>query len=139
MFHMLNGFKQFILKGNVVDLAVGVVIGVAFGSLVSALVKDIITPFIGVFGGVPDFSSITLTVNRSKFLVGDFINALLSFIIISAVIYFFVVVPMNKLISITKKEKAEDPSTQKCPECLSVIPRDAKRCAFCTSPLKLKG
>lgn len=133
---MFQGFKQFILKGNVVDLAVGVVIGVAFGSVVTALVKDIITPIIGVFGGTPDFSSFSITINHSKFLVGDFINALLSFVIISAVIYFFVVLPMNKLMAALKKEKPVDPTTKKCPECLSIIPLDAKRCAFCTSILK---
>lgn len=135
---MLKGFKQFILKGNVVDLAVGVVIGVSFGSVVSALVKDIITPIIGVFGGTPDFSALTFTINNSKFLIGDFINALLSFVIVSAVIYFFVVVPMNKLMAMTRKEKPLDPTTKKCPECLSIIPLDAKRCAFCTSVLTAK-
>lgn len=135
---MLKGFKQFILKGNVVDLAVGVVIGVSFGSVVSALVKDIITPIIGVFGGTPDFSALTFTINNSKFLIGDFINALLSFVIVSAVIYFFVVVPMNKLMTMTRKEKPLDPTTKKCPECLSIIPLDAKRCAFCTSVLTAK-
>jgi large conductance mechanosensitive channel len=133
---MLQGFKQFILKGNVVDLAVGVVIGVAFGSVVTALVKDIITPIIGAIGGKPDFSAITFTVNNSKFLVGDFLNAIISFLIIAAVIYFFVVIPMNKLIATTRKEKPVDPTTKKCPECLSVIPIGAKRCAFCTSVLK---
>lgn len=133
---MLQGFKQFILKGNVVDLAVGVVIGVAFGSVVTALVEDIITPFIGVFGGTPDFSALSFTINRSQFLIGDFINALLSFLIISAVIYFFVVLPMNKLIATTKKEKPVDPTTKKCPQCLSIIPLKAKRCPFCTSVLK---
>lgn len=132
---MLQGFKQFILKGNVVDLAVGVVVGVSFGAVVNALVKDIITPIIGVFGGTPDFSSLVFTINNSNFLVGDFINALLSFVIISAVIYFFVVLPMNKLISLTKKQKPVDPTTKKCPECLSLIPLEAKRCAFCTAVL----
>lgn len=135
---MLQGFKQFILKGNVVDLAVGVVIGVAFGSIVTALVKDIITPIIGAIGGKPDFSAITFSINHSKFLVGDFLNSIISFIIIAAVIYFFVVIPMNKLIAATRKEKPVDPTTKKCPECLSVIPLDAKRCAFCTSILSSK-
>lgn len=135
---MLQGFKQFILKGNVVDLAVGVVIGVAFGSVVTALVKDIITPIIGMFGGSPDLSSFSFTINHSKFLVGDFINTLLSFVIISAVIYFFVVIPMNKLIAVTRKEKPIDPTTKKCPECLSIVPLQAKRCAFCTSVLSSK-
>ena len=132
---MFQGFKQFILKGNVVDLAVGVVICAAFNALVTALVEDIITPIIGVFGGTPDFSSISFTLNGSKFLIGHFINALLSFVIMSAVIYFFVVMPMNKLIAVTKKEKPIDPTTKKCPDCLSLIPLGAKRCAFCTSVL----
>lgn len=135
---MLQGFKQFILKGNVVDLAVGVVIGVAFGSVVTALVEDIITPIIGAIGGTPDFSGISFTINNSKFLIGDFLNALISFLIVSSVIYFFVVLPMNKLLAATRKEKPVDPTTKKCPECLSVIPLDAKRCAFCTAPLSLK-
>lgn len=132
----MQGFKQFILKGNVVDLAVGVVIGVAFGSVVTALVENIITPIIGVFGGTPDFSSLSFTINNSKFLIGEFINALLSFVIVSAVIYFFVVIPMNRLITVTKKEKPIDPTTKKCPECISIIPLEAKRCSFCTSILK---
>lgn len=136
---MLQGFKQFILKGNVVDLAVGVVIGVAFGSLVTALVKDLITPLIAAFGGTPDFSALSFTINNSKFLIGDFINALLSFLINAAVIYFFVVLPMNKLIATTKKEKPVDPTTKKCPECLSLIPVEARRCAFCTSILVMKN
>ncbi len=136
---MLQGFKQFILKGNVVDLAVGIVIGVAFGNVVTALVKDLITPLVSVIGGNPDFSSLYFTVNNSKFMIGDFFNALLSFLINASVMYFFVVLPMNKLVTLTKKEKPADPTTKKCPECLSSIPLEAKRCAFCTSvqhPLK---
>lgn len=136
---MLKGFKQYILKGNVVDLAVGVVVGVAFGSVVTALVKDIITPVIGAIGGKPDFSALSFTINHSEFLVGDFLNALISFIIVAGVIYFFVVVPMNKLIALTKKEKPIDPTTKKCPECLSIISIDAKRCPFCTSVLGNKA
>jgi large conductance mechanosensitive channel len=132
---MLQGFKQFILKGNVVDLAVGIVVGVAFGNIVTALVKDIITPFIAAIGGTPDFSSIFFTINKSKFMIGDFINALISFLINASVMYFFVVLPMNKLITLTRKQKPVDPTTKKCPECLSVIPIEAKRCAFCTSIL----
>jgi large conductance mechanosensitive channel len=135
---MLQGFKQFILKGNVVDLAVGVVIGVSFGAVVTALVKDIITPFIGALGGMPDFSSLSFTVNHSTFLVGDFLNAVLSFLINATVIYFFVVFPMNKLIAVTKKNKPIDPTTKKCPECMSVIDIQAKRCPFCTSALPIK-
>lgn len=130
---MLQGFKQFILKGNVVDLAVGIVIGVAFGNVVTALVKDLITPLVAAIGGNPDFSSLYFTVNNSKFMIGDFFNALLSFLINAAVMYFFVVIPMNKLVTLTKKEKPVDPTTKKCPECLSIIPIEAKRCAFCTS------
>jgi large conductance mechanosensitive channel len=136
--HLLQGFKQFILKGNVVDLAIGIVIGVSFGAVVTALVKDLITPLIAAIGGVPDFSSIYFTVNHSKFMIGDFINALLSFLINSAVIYFLVVLPMNKLISLSRKEKPADPTTKKCPECLSIIPLEAKRCSFCTSVLSSK-
>jgi large conductance mechanosensitive channel len=132
---MFRGFKQFILKGNVVDLAVGVVIGVSFGAVVTALVKDIITPFIGALGGMPDFSSITFTINHSKFLIGDFLNAVLSFLINATVIYFFVVYPMNKLIAVTKKNTPIDTTTKKCPECTSVINVEAKRCPFCTSVL----
>jgi large conductance mechanosensitive channel len=133
---MIKGFKEFILKGNVVDLAVGVVIGVAFGAVVTALVKDIITPFIAAIGGKPDFSKLSFTINNSVFMIGDFLNALVSFIIVAAVIYFFVILPMNKLISLTKKEKTSDPTTKKCPECLSDISLGAKRCPFCTSVLK---
>lgn len=132
---MLQGFKKFILKGNVVDLAVGVVVGVAFGNVVSALVRDLITPLIGAIGGTPDFSYIYFTVNHSRFMIGDFLNALIAFLINAAVVYFFVVLPINKLVALTKKEKQGDPATKKCPECLSLIPAKAKRCAFCTSLL----
>ncbi len=126
------------MKGNVVDLAVGVVIGVAFGTVVTALVKDIITPIIAAIGGKPDFSTLSFTINHSQFLVGDFLNALISFLIIAFVIYFLVMLPMNKLISLTKKQKPIDPTTKKCPECLSIIPLDARRCPFCTSILERK-
>src|SRR4030042_3180926 len=135
---MLRGFKEFILKGNVVDLAVGIVIGVAFGSVVTALVKDIITPLIAAIGGTPDFSSIHFTINHSKFMIGDFLNAFISFLINAAVIYFLIVLPMNKLTAIAKKNKPVDPTTKKCPECLSDIPIGAKRCAYCTSLLSPK-
>lgn len=133
---MLKGFRDFILRGNVVDLAVAVVIGGAFGKIVDALVKDVITPFIGVFGGTPNFSSFFFTLNKSKFMVGDFLNALISFLIIAAVIYFFIVLPMNKLTSRIKKGEKVDPTEKSCPECLSMIPIKAKRCKFCTSPVK---
>lgn len=130
---MLKGFKQFILKGNVVDLAVGVVMGVAFGSVVTSFVKSLITPLIGAFGGQPDLSFISFTINNSKFLLGDFLNALIAFLINALVIYFFIVLPVNKLTNLTKKEKPVSPTTKNCPECLSEIPLKAKRCAFCTS------
>ena len=131
---MLKEFKQFIMKGNVVDLAVGVVIGVAFGAVVNGLVNDLVTPLIGAFGGQPDFSALSFTINGSNFLYGNFINALLSFLIISAVIFFFVVKPINKLQEHAAKNKTpEDPTEKKCSECLSEIPKAAKRCKYCTS------
>jgi large conductance mechanosensitive channel len=132
----MKGFRDYILRGNVVDLAVAVVIGGAFGAIVTALVKDIVTPLIGAFGGTPDFSALTFTVNNSRFLIGDFINALISFAVIAAVIYFFVVTPMNKIMDKVKKGQKVDPTTKICPECLSAVPLAAKRCKFCTSVLK---
>lgn len=132
---MLKGFKQFLLRGNVVDMAVGIVIGAAFGAVVSGLVKDLLTPLIAAVVKQPDFSALTFTINGSKFLYGEFINALLSFLIISAAIYFFVVVPVNALIARSRKEPPADPTTKKCPECRSEIAIDAKRCAYCTSQL----
>ncbi len=132
----MKGFKQFLLRGNVVDLAVGVMIGAAFGGVVTALVKDLLTPLIASIVKQPDFSALTFTINNSKFLYGEFINALLSFIIVAAAVYFFVVLPINALIARTRKDPAPtDPTTRKCPECLSEIPIDARRCAFCTSAL----
>jgi len=133
---MLKGFKDFILKGNVVDLAVAVVIGAAFGSVVSALVKDLVTPLIGAIGGQPDFSNIFFTINNSKFMIGDFLNALISFLMVSTVIYFGVVVPMNKVLARMKKEEKVEVNEKTCPECLSTIPLKAKRCKFCTAQVK---
>ena len=130
---MLKGFKQFILRGNVVDLAVGVVIGASFNSVVTALVNNLITPLVGAIIKAPDFSGLYFTINGSKFMYGNFINAFISFLIVAAAVYFFVVTPINTLISKTRKEKPLDPTTKKCPECLSEIPMDAKKCAFCTS------
>jgi large conductance mechanosensitive channel len=132
---MLRGFKQFLLRGNVVDMAVGIVMGAAFGAVVSGLVKDLLTPLIAAIFKQPDFSGLVFTINGSRFLYGDFFNALLSFLIIAAAIYFFVVVPVNALIARSRKEAPADPSTKKCPECRSEIASDARRCAFCTSPL----
>lgn len=133
---MLKGFKQFLLRGNVVDMAVGIVIGAAFGAVVTGLVKDLLTPLITAIVKQPDFSGLTLAINGSKLLYGDFINALLSFLIVAGAIYFFVVVPVNALIARSRKEPPADPTTKKCPECRSEIAIDARRRAFCTSPLQ---
>ena len=130
----MRGFKTFLLRGNVVDLAVGVVIGVAFGSVVTAFVKDLMTPLIAALFGKPDFASLTFMINNSKFLYGDFINIVIAFVLVAIVIYFFVVLPFTALIARFQKEPAADPTTKKCTECLSEIPIGAKRCAFCTSP-----
>lgn len=131
---MLKEFKQFITKGNVVDLAVGVVVGVAFGAVVTGFVKDLITPLVGAVGGKPDFSALTFTVNKSKFLYGDFLNLLISFLIIAVVIFFFVVKPLNKIQENAARNKIPEDTTQKkCPECLSEIPKAAKKCMYCTS------
>lgn len=131
---MLKDFKNFILRGNMVDLAVAVVIGAAFGAVVSSLVKDLITPLVAAIGGQPDFSSLAVTIHGSKLLYGDFLNALVSFVILAAVVFFLVVMPVNKFMARMKTSKrTEDPSTKKCPECLSEIPAKATRCAYCTS------
>jgi large conductance mechanosensitive channel len=133
---MLKGFRQFMLRGNVIDLAVAVVIGGAFGAVVTALVKDLITPLLAAVGGKPDFSAIAFTVNGSKFPIGDFINSIVSFVLIGAAIYFFVVAPVNALQArINRGEAPPDPTTKKCPDCLSEVPIAARKCAFCTSPL----
>jgi large conductance mechanosensitive channel len=131
----MSGFKKFLLRGNVVDLAVAVVIGAAFGAVVTALVKDIITPIIGMFGGVPDFSAWAVTVNGSKFMIGDFINALLAFVVLAAVVYFMVVLPLQKFMDRSKPATEPAPETKACPRCLSKIPKAANRCAFCASDL----
>jgi len=127
----MKGFRTFLLRGNVVDLAVGVVIGVAFGSVVTAFVKDLMTPLIAALFGKPDFATLTFTVNSSKFLYGDFINAVISFVIVGAVIYFFVIAPFTALVARFHKEPPADPTTKKGPECMSEIPIEARRCAFC--------
>lgn len=128
----MKGFKQFLLRGNVVDLAVGIVIGVAFAAVVAAFVKDLLTPFIAAIVKQPDFSALSFTINGSKFMYGDFINALLSFLIIAAAVYFFVVLPINALIARSRRQPVPaDPTTRKCPECLSEVPIEARRCAFC--------
>ena len=127
-----NDFKAFILRGNVVDLAVGIIIGAAFGTVVAAFVKDLITPLIAAIGGKPDFATLGFTINHSRFLLGDFINAVVSFLIIAAVVFFFVVRPVNALMNRRKTETPVDPMTRECPFCMSSIPIAASRCAFCT-------
>ena len=131
MSKILEGFKNFILRGNAVDLAVGVVIGASFGTVVTALVKDLLTPLIGAIAKVPDFSGLKFTLNGSKFMYGELINALISFLLVASAIYFFVILPMNAFMERTNKKKDFAPTIKKCPECLSDIPVDAKRCAHC--------
>ncbi|HLV86999.1 MAG TPA: large conductance mechanosensitive channel protein MscL [Candidatus Sulfotelmatobacter sp.] len=137
---MLSGFKKFILRGNVVDMAVGVVIGAAFGAVVTELTKAFLTPLIALLVGKPDYSNLKFTVNTTTFPVGDFLNACISFILIAAAVYFFVVVPVNWLMArMHKDEPTAPPSTKKCPECLSEIPIDARRCSHCTQPVMGKA
>jgi large conductance mechanosensitive channel len=130
---MLKEFRDFILRGNVVELAVAVVIGAAFGAVVAALVSSFITPLIAAIGGKPDFSALAFTINDSRFTYGVFLNALISFLIVAAVIFFFVVRPLNLLMARLKPEPAVDRVVRPCPECLSDIPEEARRCAFCTA------
>lgn len=134
---MFKDFKQFILRGNVVDLAVAVVIGSAFSAVVTALVKDMITPLIAAIGGTPDFSHLTFTIHHSQFFYGDFLNALISFLILAGVVFFLVVTPVNHLIAFSRRTKLTgEPGTRKCPECLSEIPAKATRCAHCTAKIE---
>ena len=128
-------FKEFLLRGNVIDLAVAVVIGAAFGAVVTALVEDLITPLIAAIGGQPDFSDIAFTINKSRFAIGSFLNALISFLIIAAVIFFFVVKPVNLLIERARRQPPADPTEKACPYCLNNVPLAATRCGFCTSDL----
>ncbi|HKF70073.1 MAG TPA: large conductance mechanosensitive channel protein MscL [Vicinamibacterales bacterium] len=135
---MFKGFKQFILRGNVLDLAVAVVMGAAFGAVVTALVKDLLTPLIAAVAKAPDFSAVSFQINGSKFLIGDFINALISFLLIAVAVYFFVIMPVNALMArLNRGEAPPDPTTKKCPECLSDVAIGARRCAFCTSALPM--
>jgi large conductance mechanosensitive channel len=135
MLKTMNEFKAFLLRGNVVDLAIAVIIGIAFGNVVSAMVADILTPLIAAIFGKPDFSALSFTINGSTFLYGDLINKLIAFISVAAVLFFFVVKPMNLLVARSRRQPPVDPTTKKCPECLSEVPIDARRCAFCTSPI----
>ena len=133
---MVKGFKEFVLRGNVLDLAIAVVIGAAFTNLITALVKDLITPLIGALVGKPDFSAWVVTANGSPFLIGDFLNAVIAFVLMAAAVYFFVVAPMNAWIARRRLVEAPaDPTTKKCSECISEVPIAARRCAFCTSAL----
>ncbi len=130
---MLKEFREFILRGNVIDLAVAVIIGAAFSRVVESLTADVITPIIGIFGGTPDFSQLAFTINGSRFGIGSFINAVIAFLIAAAVLFFFVVKPINMALrAITHADDAA-PTTFKCPDCLSDIPIGATRCPFCTS------
>jgi large conductance mechanosensitive channel len=133
---MAREFRQFLLRGNVVDLAVAVVIGAAFGAVVLAFVEDIVTPLIGAIGGNQDFSALSFHINGSKFLYGDLINKIIAFVLVAAVIFFLVIKPMNYLIARSHREPPADPTTRKCPQCLSEVPIAATRCAFCTSELE---
>jgi large conductance mechanosensitive channel len=133
---MLKGFKQFVLRGNVLDLAVAVVMGGAFGAVVTALVKDLLTPLIAAVAKTPDFSALAFSVNGSKFLIGDFVNSLISFLLIAVAVYVFVIMPVNALMArLNRGEAPPDPTTKKCPECLSDVAIGARRCAYCTSAL----
>lgn len=134
MKNTLSGFKKFILRGNAVDLAVGVVIGAAFGAVVMSLVSDILTPLIGAVAKVPDFSELFFTLNGSKFMYGHFLNAMLAFMLVAVAIYFFVVLPINSLVARSKSGQTNDPTIKMCGECESDIPVNAKRCAHCTQP-----
>jgi large conductance mechanosensitive channel len=133
MSSMLKEFREFILRGNLVDLAIAVVVGTAFGAVVTAFVGDVLTPLIAAFGGQPDFSRLKFTINGSTFRYGHFLNALLAFLMVAAVVFFLVLKPVNSLMSRRKVDTAADMKTRSCPECLSDIPVAATRCAFCTS------
>jgi large conductance mechanosensitive channel len=133
---MFSGFKQFVLRGNAVDLAVGVVIGTAFGTVVTALVKDLINPLIALLVGKPDFTGYSFTIRGTLFPIGDFFTAVVSFLIVAVAVYYFVVTPINLLIARSRRATVPpDPTTKKCPECLSEIPIDARRCSHCTQPV----
>ena len=131
----MKDFREFLLRGNLVDTAVGIVIGLAFAAVVTALVADLITPLIAAIGGQSDFSRLTFTVNNSRFLYGSFFNALISFVVIAAVVFFLVVKPVNAMMKRYKTEPSVDETVQECPYCLSEIPAAASRCAFCTQPV----
>jgi large conductance mechanosensitive channel len=132
---MAKEFREFILRGNLVDLAVAVVIGTAFAAVIAALVADLVTPLIAAVGGNPDFSELSFTINGSVFRYGHFLNALLTFLIVAAVMFFVVIKPVNALLARRRTEPPTDEPTRDCPECLSEIPTAARRCAFCTAAI----
>ena len=132
---MLRDFITFLLRGNVVDLAVAVVVGAALLAVVQALVADIFTPLIAAIFGQPDFSALDFTINKSRFTYGHLINAVIAFVIIASVVFFFIVTPVNALIERSRREPTPDPTTRKCPECMGEIPIGARRCMHCTSPV----
>jgi large conductance mechanosensitive channel len=135
----MKDFKAFLLRGNLVDMAVGIVIGVAFTAVVTALVGDLVTPLLAAIGGKPDFSSLSFTINKSHFLYGSFLNAVISFALIAAVLFYFVVKPVNTLVARARREPTPDPTTRHCPECVSEIALAARRCAFCTAEVTPLG
>jgi large conductance mechanosensitive channel len=132
---LIDEFKSFLLRGNVVDLAVAVIIGVAFGAVVNSLVTDLITPLIAAIVGKPSFSDLTFDIGDATFFYGNFLDTVFTFVTVAAAVFFFVVVPYNRFVAMMRKEPPPDPTTRKCPECLSEIAIEAKRCAFCTTPI----
>jgi large conductance mechanosensitive channel len=134
---MLNGFRDFLFRGNVIDLAVAVVIGAAFGAVVTAFVKDLITPLIAALAGKPDFAALGFTLNGSRFPVGDFLNALVSFVLIAVAIYFAVIVPLQRIGTLRAQAAAAEPAVKACPFCLETVPAAATRCRACTSTLEV--
>jgi large conductance mechanosensitive channel len=131
----MKGFRAFLLRGNVIDLAVAVVIGAAFGAVVAAFVKDLLTPLIAAIVGKPDFSALSFEINNSRFLYGEFLNALVAFVLVAAAVYYFVVLPMNMYMERRRRGEVKEPTTMPCPECLSEIPIAARRCSHCSSPV----
>ena len=129
----MRDFKAFLLRGNLVDMATGIVIGLAFAAVVTAFVGDLVTPLIAAIFGKPDFGALSFTINGSEFHYGDFLNALIAFVLVAFVLFFVVIKPVNALVARSRNEPPADPTTRNCPECLSEIPLEAKRCAFCTT------
>jgi large conductance mechanosensitive channel len=131
----MRDFKAFLLRGNLVDMAVGVVIGLAFAAVVTAFVGDLVTPLIAAIGGQPNFANLTFKINGSVFFYGAFLNAVISFLVIALVVFFFVVRPVNRLMEKRRTEPDVEQATKDCPHCLSSIPVGASKCAFCTADL----